>query len=126
MEVYDIDAALLDQHRRVRLRGETYLLADPTVAEKVRRIRDVMARKQQFDSLTPEQMESEEVLTEMGEVQADAAQALLQGLPRDVALDLTEHEFELLNYAYMDAMGVRLKVEPKKEEAAAGETEGTG
>lgn len=120
MRVYDIDMALLEQRPMVRLRGEVYPVADKPVADRLRMARDKQNLMAEYRARAKDDPFDEQALRAMRTLQADAAQELLEGLPREVAESLSEREWLALNQSVLDALGVEPRVEAKNEPAAPG------
>lgn len=105
-KVYDVDAALDRQRPWIRLRGEDYRLADRTVAERIEMVSEIQAMEEEIDTRREEGEDIDP--DEFQEVIYRGVQTFLEGVPDEVANDVTEAEWKLIRRAYFDYRGIQL------------------
>lgn len=146
--VFDVDAAVLGVLPEVKIRGERYRVADFGVQERLRRrraylevqdrltqrrrdharelqIRALLARAEEPDPALQSELERLRAFDERQDeadwraFKVQGIALLLEGVPDDVAADLTEREFEAVQVAVGQARAVPVTEVPEKKSPAA-------
>lgn len=101
--VYSIDRALEQEKPKIELRGELYEVADYTLDERLRITHELFKKQQkaeeQAEKAEEDFEEGKEISTHFEAVQdvvAASVKLLLQDVPDEVAENITEREYKLL------------------------------
>lgn len=108
-KVYDIDAAVTGQRTMVRLRGQEYPVADMRVERRI-----TLEREYRLfgEELSGKEERGEEITQEEWDrYKIKGVNLALDGVPEDVAKDLSEREFEALRNVVARERGSSVTVE---------------
>lgn len=99
-KVYSVDRALEERRPHIELKGEVYPLADHRTDEALRLRRKIYLTQKRIEERVGEQEDQEaledESIDDLQGLIAKTVQIILEGVPDEVARDVTEAEFEIL------------------------------
>lgn len=117
-KVFDISGAIREQLPPVRLRGTDYEIAHFSIGERLRLERQYRALG---DRLTKKEEAGEEITDdEWDEYMIKGVALALKGVPDEIAVTLTEKEFEGLRNIMERVRGRSIMVEETDDESAEG------
>lgn len=105
MKIFSIDAAIARNRPQVELRGRLYPVRDMTLEERLRRMVDLYREQAALEA------DADPDEGAVRDLRVRAVHEALEGVPDEVAADLTELEFTLLTRAIKEAREMVIPLE---------------